>query len=271
MQEKDNWFWVETIFQKIPLPYLIVCSIVGSLTYLIYIFFSIKIGVYPLNFYAQLSAVSMSIIIAFMLGGIQYLLNILKTIISYWDALFAESENDIYINAKNRFTDSYWRYLLIASVVLPFYLIDWIPRVKQKFLEHFIEMYLPIYSIPNFHTTWGLIFDIYIQILGIFALFLLSGILWIMFNITWTLRESRSVSCSFPPTACVFNTKMRIASIKSLILKVLLCYFTCISLAVISYLNPTVFFSKETALLLILLLIGILFFFLGVRCPPTNF
>jgi len=85
-----------------------------------------------------------------------------------------------------------------------------------------------------------------------------------MFNITWILKIWEN-SCSYNVLdESIFNINMRITAIKSRILKALLFYFVCISLAIISYLNPSVFFSGETGILLILLLIGISFFFLGL-------
>jgi len=264
MREDKDWLWIETLFKKIPLPYPLLCFIIGSIIYSIYILFSKMIDVLPLNFYAQLSAVSMSILIPFMLGGIQYLFDIMIRIISGIDKLSLKHEDNMYVNAKRRFVNSGWHYIFIISVVTPFYLIDWVPPLKESFLDHFKETYLPIYSISEFHTIWGLSFDIYIQLLGLFSLFLLSYILWIMFNITWTLKDWESSCCSIALEAGIFNTKMKIVSIKNSILRILFFYFSCISLAIISYLNPTKFFSKETGLLLVLLLIGISFFFLGL-------
>jgi hypothetical protein len=264
MRGENNWLWIEAIFKRIPLPYPILCIIIGILIYLGYIFFSMMINVLPLNFYAQLSAVSMSILIPFMLGGIQYLIDIMVKIIADLEILSTGIKNGIYNTTTKRFTNSNWRYAFIILVVAPFYLIDWIPPLGETILEHFKETYLPIYSMERFHTLWGLSFDIYLQALGLFSLLLLSYILWIMFNIIWTLDDWKDTCCSSPLENSIFNTKMKMSSIKNSILKILLFYFSCISIAIISYLNPTVFFSKETALLLILLLIGISFFILGI-------
>jgi hypothetical protein len=264
MSGKNDWLWIEALFKRFSLPYPIICIIIGIMVYIGYIFFSMMINILPLNFYAQLSAVSMSILIPFMLGGIQYLINIMVKIIADLEILSTGIKNDIYNTTKKRFTNSNWRFVFIICVVAPFYLVDWIPPISGTFLEHFEKTYLPIYSIPKFHTLWGLSFDIYLQALGLFALLLLSYILWILFNIIWTLDDWSDTCCSSPLENSIFNAKMKMASIKNSILKILLFYFSCISLAIISYLNPTVFFSKETALLLILLLIGISFFILGI-------
>jgi hypothetical protein len=264
MSRKYDWLWVEALFRRFSLPYPLVCIIIGTLIYLGNIFFSMMINVLPLPSYAQLSAVSMSILVPFMLGGIQYLLNIMVKIITMLETVSSGHKNNIYDSTKRRFNNSNWRYIFIICVIAPFYLIDWIPPISGTFLEHFELTYLPIYSMEELHNFWRLSFDIYIQALGLFALLLLSYILWIMFNIIWTLDDWSDICCSSPLESSIFNVKMKMASIKNSILKILLFYFSCISLAIISYLNPTVFFSKETALLLILLLIGISFFLLGI-------
>jgi len=80
----------------------------------------------PVEFYAQLSAVSMSILIPFMLGGIQYLFDIMIQIISDIDKLSLKHEDNICVNAKRRFVNLGWHSIFIISVVAPFYLIDWV-------------------------------------------------------------------------------------------------------------------------------------------------
>ena len=264
MAAKSDWIWIETLFKKIRLPYQMTSIFLGFFVYFCFLFFSKMVNILPLNFHQQLSAISMSIIIPFMLGGIQYLVNIMKWIIMHIDAIADSNEGAIYISSKNRFISSNWRYVIMSLVILPFYIVDWITPFQGNPLEHFKEIYLPIYSIAKFHTVWGLSFDIYLQALGLFSLILLSYVLWTMFNITWILKIWEN-SCSYNVLdESIFNINMRITAIKSRILKALLFYFVCISLAIISYLNPSVFFSGETGILLILLLIGISFFFLGL-------
>jgi len=227
----------------------------------------------PLDFNAQLyvlfvsslipfmlGGIQLSSLIPFMLGGIQYFLNNMKKIFLYLDEIFDKGKNNIYMSSKKRFTTSYWRYILIVSIIIPFYLIDWIFPFSSTSYEHFIDMYLLFYNFSP--TMWRLAFDIYILILGFIPLLLLSSALWIMLNITWTLLDSKSISCS--STNSVYNIKVKIAFIKNIVLRILTYYFFIISLAVISYLNPIDFYSKETAILLILLLIGVLFFFSGL-------
>jgi hypothetical protein len=263
MSKEDAWNWAEYWFREIPLPYLMVATFIGFIIYIGYVFFGIMIHKFPFSFYAQLSAISICILMAYELAGIKYLLNIMRSILSYWSLLFPESVENICMIAKKRFTKSYWYYILLFSVIMLFYLIDWIPPSGKNLIENFMKLYLPIYSHIS-HTNWGLLFDIYTQLLSIIIFFFLAVILWIMVNITWTLR-SPIISSTQSPRTNVFTIKMRVSSIKNLILKVLTYYFICISLAIISYHNPTIFYSKETFLLMMLLLIGILFFFLGLE------
>ena len=241
--EENCWNWVECLFKRVPLPYYIVSTILGLIIYFGYVFFGIKIHQFPFPFYANLSAVSMCIMVAYELAGIQYLLNVMKRIFYYWSSLFEESADNICMITRKRFIGSYLYYILVLLVIAPFYLIDWIYPSEQNLLKNFMNHYLPIYSmIP---TKWGVIFDIYLQFLGILALFFLATILWIMVNITWTLRSPTISPLNYPPKMNVFSTKMRVTSIRDLILKTLTYYFICISLAIISYLNPMIFFAKR--------------------------
>jgi len=264
MAANSDWIWVERFFKKIRLPYQMTSIFLGFFIYFCYLFFSKMINILPLNFHQQLSAISMSVIIPFMLGGTQYLINIMKWIIMHIDVIYDNNSSTFFfISSKNRFAGSYWRYAIMFLVILPFYVVDWISPFKGTQIEHFRELYFPIYSIEKFRSIWGLSFDIYLQAIGLFSLLLLAYVLWTMINIAWVLKDWEYLCTYNVLDQSIFNIKMRIAEIKSFILKILLFYFVCISLAIISYLNPQVFFSKETGILLILLLIGISFFFLG--------
>lgn len=262
--ERNELRWIEIFFNKIPLPYPVVCFIIGFLIYFIYLYFSSMIYILPLNFYAKLSAVSMSILIPFMIGGIQYLVNVSEKITSDVCILLGEKEDICNNKIKKRIISSKWFYIFIFLVIAPFYMVDWISPLDKSPSEHFIEMYFPIYSIDKYHNSWGLAFDAYLQVLGFFSLLLLSYILWILINIIMILKYLGKNCCIIRLESSIFNIRMKIVSIKSFIFNILLIYFLVVSLSIISYLNPTKFFSKETGILLILLLIGISFFFLGI-------
>lgn len=264
--------WIETAIQKAPLPSQLIYLVVGFIVYSLYLFFNKMIGISELNISSKIIIASMSIMIPYMLWLIQYLLNTMRKISLYWDELFSDLENHTYIGDMSRLTQSYWYYILIFSIIVPFYLMDWIAPNEQKFVgfnytlsffEQFIKLYFPIYSLPGYHTTWAILYDIYTQILGFLALLFLSIILWIMLNISWILSDRSRANRNDLLNSCVYM-QMKMLIIKNEILNILLLYFICISLAIISYFNPTVFFSKETYLLLMLLLIGIFFFFFGL-------
>ena len=262
MSKEGGWIWTERIFNRIPLPYQVVSAILGLIIYVGYEFFGITINRFPLPFKANLPAIAMCIVIAYEIAGIQYLLNVMKRILSYSSSLYGISLDSISMIAEKRFRGPYWYYILVFSVVAPFYLMDWIYPSDPNLLENFKILYLPIHKM--FPTNWGVLFDIYTQLLGILELFFIAVILWIMANITWTLRSPAISASTYPLKINIFKIKMRIHSIRNSILKVLTYYFICISLAITSYVSPTKFYIKETFFLIILLLIGILFFFLGL-------
>jgi hypothetical protein len=283
ISREENLNWVESLFNRIPLPYPIVSLIIIALLYLIYAFVRYMIDKDWQHMFAHSLAYFMCITIAYQFGGIQYLINIMKKIFFYWSSLFRETDDDDRIKYKERFMGSNLYFVLVFFIIVPFYLIDWIPPIGRDLKTHFLELYLSVYSSPPFHNIWGLLFDIYAQTLGFLMLFLLAIIIWIMINIIWTLRGPNCIYSNCIPKINVFSTKMRIISIRTLILKVITYYFICISLIIVSYMNPkswlnlisplnfmfnlntTELYNKEIFILLILLLVGIIFFILGLN------
>ena len=207
----------------------------------------------------KMEFVLMGLLIAYQFSGIQYLLDRFKNIISDLSLLGADIE-ERRKEAKTRFAGSIWYYILISIVILPFYLIDWISSdytIKGNYtlMEQFASNYL--YD----GNVWSLALDIYQDILGFVALFLLAYILWIIFNIAWTIRNvSLDIQCSSLITNA-FSIHMKFKPIRRSILGILFYYSICISLSMLSYGIPGYLFEKIT--LSTLLLIGLIFFFMG--------
>jgi hypothetical protein len=265
MSKEDNLNWVESLFNRIPLSYPIVSLIIIFVLYMVFAFISYMLDKDRPHLLAHLLALSMCITIAYQLGGIQYLMNTMKKIFFYWDSLFCETGCYDYIEYKERFMGSNLYFVLILLTIVPFYLIDWIPPFGSDLKTHFFELYLPVYSVQQYHNMWGLLLDVFDQTLGFLIIFLLAIIIWIMTNITWLLCGPKYIHGNYIPKINIFSTKMRVLSIRSSILKVITYYFICISLATASYFNPMEFHIKEIGILLIFLLVGIIFFFLGLN------
>jgi hypothetical protein len=265
MKQDENWNWMEGLFNRVPIPYPIVSITIAFLLYLTFILFNnLLIQKSWPSQKIQLLAFFICTLIAYQMAGIQYLLNVMKIIVLQWDKLFFETGNSEYTLAKERFEKSHWYYAIVALVMIPFYLVDWVPLLQQGLWMHFQSTYLEIFL--AFQNIWLLLFNIFLKLVGLVTLFLLANILWIIINIAWALRDTKMLQGKCLQKLGIYSARMRLISIRSLIFKILSYYFICIALFIIAYLTPTPnnFYGKETGLLLILLSIGVIFFFLGL-------
>jgi hypothetical protein len=200
------------------------------------------------------------LLIAYQFSGIQYLLDSFKKILSDLCILSIDIETNYCMDIKSRFVSSLWYYVLVAIVIIPFYLTDWVSS-DYSFKENYtlMEQFIPSYQQePIF---WVLALDIYQDLLGFLLLFLLAYILWIVLNITWTLRNVSLNIHGHSLIANVFSIHMKLRPIKNSILGILFYYFICISLLIYAYGLPGHILEK--IILSVLLLIGLVLFFVG--------
>ena len=262
MPKEFSLAWWDGLLKKSGIPYPIICSIIGIIIYFIYLLFG-RILEVEWDPEAKIVFMLMGVLIAYQLLGIQYLLDRFKKILPEICLLSGADEDNFCTGVRSRFAGSLWYYALLAIVILPFYLTDWISSeytLKENYtlMEQFIPDYL---EDPSF---WVLAYNIYQNLLGFLALLLLAYILWIILNIAWTLR---SVSLNFYSSSSntnVSNVHMKMRPIKSSILSVLFYYFICVSLLILSYvIFPGYILEKIT--LIALLLAGLIFFFMGYQ------
>jgi hypothetical protein len=258
MQKDYGRIWIEKMFKSIPVPYPIVSLIIAGIVYSIFLFFSTRVVFFIWEFYHQLVALDLSILIALQLAGIQYLLNQMKKnfkeLKSYPES--TEILYNLYLELERRFTGSLWYYVMVLIVIVPFVIIELINILKGGVTFYIVE-----------RTIWSFLLDIYNNVIGYFMLFLLAIILWLINNIAWTLNKIGSPSYIRLIKIDIFSID-KIGGLKPLrdfILKVLVFYFICITLAIISYVSPFSIFSYESFFFIILLLVGIVFFLLGLQ------
>ena len=257
MLDEYSWVWIERLFKKIPVPYPIVSLIVGGIIFSIYWLFSIKVAFFPWEKFHILEVAALSILIALQLAGIQYILNDMKKTFRELK-LYPEigtSFDDLYVKLKHRFSISYWYYLLVASVIVPFIIIKVLYILKGGVTFYIVDP-----------TIWGFLLDIYNNVISYLMLFLLAIILWIISNIAWIFNEMKKNPYRRFIKIDIFSLD-RIGGLKQLrnfILKIITFYFVCITLAIISYISPFSILSFESFFLIILLLVGIGFFILGL-------
>jgi len=257
MIDEDSWIWIEKLFKKISVPYPIVSIIAGSVTYLIYLFFSTKVVFLPWEKFHNLEVAALSILIAFQLAGIQYILNYMKETFRELKLYpkIGVSSDDLFVKLKHRFSSSYWYYLLVAAVIVPFIIIEVLDILGGGVTFYIVEP-----------TVWSFLLDIYNNVIGYLMLFLLAIILWIIFNIAWMINEIGNDPYRGLIKIDILSVDQigGLKPLRNLILKTLTFYFVCITLAIMSYISPFNILSYESYFLIILLIVGVGFFIMGV-------
>lgn len=258
MSNEYNQIVIEKIFKKIPVPYPIVSFLIAIILYSTYWFFSTKVYNLPWYFIDRLVASTLCILIALQLAGIQYTINKMEKKNFIDLLLFPENVliiDDLYVRLSHRFYRSNLYYVILILVIVPFIIIQ---------LTDILGGAETFYTSER--TVWGLLLDIYNNFVGYLMLFLLSNILWIIFNILLALNEIFSHQYKHLIKINIFSID-KIGGLRSLrnsILKFITFYFICITLAIISYISPDSIFSYNTYFLLILLLLGVSFFLKGL-------
>ena len=260
MSRRFDWICLNPLLDRVAIPYPIVFLLIGLLLFLIYIL-TLKISGREPNFSGYIYFTKMSYMIAYQLIGIRYILNILKTDLDDLSHLSADTSRNFYINLGRKVYESSLYYIFLIIVVLPFYVIDWLPlnyNIQSNFT--LIDQFLPTYSKSlNLNV---IPFDIFNDLMGFAALFLLASILWIMANITWVFINASKNIQNLSMEISVLRIENKLRSIKDSILNVLIYYFICISLILLSY-GGLMKYLPEIQIIMIFLLIGTLFFYIG--------
>jgi len=257
MDEVSNEIWIESFFNKIKKPYPFISLFIAVIIYIIYWFLSTKIYYFPWDFVDRLVVSTLSILIAFQFAGIQYVLTKIK---KDFNGLFLlpnniDSVDNVYVEFEKRFYGSYWYYVIVALVIVPFILFSIINIINGGNTYYTLEP-----------TIWSFLMDIYNNVVGYLMLYLLAIILWIIINIAWIFIEIETGRFRKLMEVNVFAVD-KIGGFKPLrnfILKYLIFYFICLTLAIISYISPDRFFSYESFFLIMLLILGFYFFLLGL-------
>ncbi len=259
MSKKNGLTWYDGLLERTGIPYPIISLIIGVVIYVIYLFLG-RMLEEEWDLEEKIGFILMGILIAYQLSGIQYLLDKFKKILLDICLLSDDNEANFCTGTKSRFAGSLWYYALLASVIIPFYLTDWISSdytLKENYT--LTEQFMPNYLVePSF---WVFALDVYIALLGFLALLLLTCILWIVLNISWALKEASLNFRSFSLNASAFSINMKMSPIKNSILGIIFYYFICISLLIISY--GLTGYLREKITLAAFLLVGLIFFFMG--------
>jgi hypothetical protein len=261
MSRYSRLTWLDGQFMGAGIPYPIIFLIFGFIIFIAYLFLGRMLEwEWPPN--EKMSFMQTGFLIAYQLSGIQYLLDNFRKILSDLSLLSSDIDDDFCTAVEGRFTGSLWYFILLAVVILPFYLADWISSdytLKENYtlLEQFMPAYL---QDPSF---WIGALDIYQDLIGLLILFLLGYILWVIFNIAWALRSASFTIIGLSSDASIFSIHTKLGPIKNSLLGILFYYFICISLLILNLGLAGYLFEKVT--LLALLLAGLIFFFAGYQ------
>jgi hypothetical protein len=253
MKVDQSYNWIERLFDRIQINYVFTSAIISIILYCIFFIFSKHVKIFRLNdIYYNIEIITMCFLVGYELAGVNYLSkNIRKT--------FARniSNNDLLSNAysvlKRRLTKSNWYFLLIALVMVPLLAIDY---------RLYLSNELPLFSDWSSKTIY-LLLDIYNYSLTYFIDFLIGIILWLILNILFIIYEMGEGKFSFATASMSCNYPAELDPLSILIQKIIVYYFICIALAILSYVGPFGFISYQSIYYFILLLIGIIFFFIG--------
>ncbi len=239
---KYNGFWVERALKRISLPYPIVSIIVSIIIYLVFYLFSFKVDFFPMDFYHRIEVSALSILIGIQLTSIKYFLDRINKDFNYL----------LPRNARNK------SYYAISFLVIASYIGVILIRSANGEDPFFFSRY---------QGYWELMLDIFNQGIILFSFLLLSGILWIIFNIAGGLHDIANERAQDRVKVDLFSLD-RIGGLnplKSFILTVTVIYLINIILMIISYITPFGYITYESIFILILLFVGLDFFLLGFK------
>ena len=249
---------VDKFFRLIPLPYPLVAFITSVGIYSGFLMFSAASG-YDMQLTDHLIAVSMGLLIGYQMGAISYLLSIFRKLLCDLDEVTKDENINIYKEIYNGLFVSYWRYAFMLCIVLPFYIVDWIPPSYQNIYESF-------FSFSATHSSiWAIPFDIFMDAVALLAEILLSLMLWIMLSMTYSLRYVENAGTGSDMNLDAQRIKLKMYSIRSLLSTAIILCIISISLAIFSYIDPFQFYTTEVGMLLILMLMSLILYLSAIE------
>ena len=240
MPDKHNHNRIDWLVGKVPISHAILSLIFGIASLFIYLIFiprdEFNIPEYNFNYLLQILFFCTTI--TYLLIGNQYIIKQAKKL---FQAIEFIGENDdrtsiIYSQFEASLFKSKKFLIVLAVVSLPELIVS--------------------YSSPSssFHS---LAFDIYNNIMFFLMLYLLASILWTILNISTMLAHLARDSCKRTIKIDLFNSDKigGLGPIRDFLIKLILYYSLGISLAILSYNDPTGYSSVKFEILFFLLLL----------------
>jgi len=254
MPKDRDWNWIERFFGKVSAKHQRRVSIsIFILLYCFFILFSVKLVRYNLDFHGHIVAISSCILVALQTSGINHFIKKIKNLFEV-RIKAVENIGVLYDQISTQFVNSWKKYFIIFSVIAPFILIRANDLINGRIIF--------FYQVET--TLWAMLFDIYNQLVKYFILYLLAVNLWIMFNISWMLNEVLNESYYRSIKINIFNFGFNgVSPIRDVILEFIIYYFFIIILSILTFLTPKGFILYDSLCLMILLVIGVIFFIHG--------
>lgn len=256
MPEKPEWNWSEKLFKSISIPYSIISISIGTIIYMIFVFFEIELRNSEIS-QQNLIWLAEAVAVSYLLIGYQFLLNEMKLILSNISYLIDGKGDKDLTKMRKRFKGSYCYYLIIIFVIFPFLIIN-TNNTNTNPLDYIKEDMWLVF-----------LFSAYAQIVGIIMLFLFANVLWIIINISWNLNDIVGNSEIQNTIISIYSFEAKIKSVRNSITKAVAYYFIGIMLLITTYLNPISLGKYEIIILIILLLTGAALFFIGLGTIQT--
>jgi hypothetical protein len=248
-----SWNWIEDVFRRTPAPYTLVSVVIAFVLYVLYMYLLSKINYNP-KLYGYVVIIDMFILVAYLIAGIQYFTVMTKCTFQKME-IYAD-ENDatiLYGRLEERFTRPK-AYYGIATVIIVSYLLIPFPSKSDFFYfsEYGPGVYAALIDIINYTTL-------------ISVLYLITTVLWILNNISWSLDQIRIDFKRSLVKIDLFSADKigGMRSIRNLVLSLVVYDFIATSLAIVNFITPGKIFYFETIFFILLFLSGVVFFIKG--------
>lgn len=248
-----KWNWLESLMEMIPANYLLIFYIVFILLFSLYFIFSRNVILFEWNnnILHMKQSLAESFLIPYLMAGLIYFCRKARDLSKYIDYLYENYRNNLFDRIDGAITGNRGYFLLLEfSFLMPFIIFSWGQWP---------------YSNWERGNTWAFALDIFNYFLSFLILILISQLLWLMANVIWSISKfglcSRSISISFD----VVFISIKLNPLKNFFKIFILYYFLAIALIIYTYESPSGKMSIEPIFFGLLLAMGGLLFFAGLK------
>lgn len=278
----DNRNLIERIFKYFPdyIPNVFAAYLISVIIIIIYAFFSTKVGEFSLNTQNIVKILILSLLVAYQLLGIPYLLSNMRACTRNMKIYYKETTkfDEISNSFAAKFNDK--KYVLFTLLFVILFMINDISHLD--FL---------LFSVRNGGNVWSNLLDIFDISINYFMIILLANVIWIMLSISWFLCQIYKNANELLIKDNIFriNKFGGMKNANNFIIRSTIYYFLCISLVISYYIVPSdprsgleiysgflkindisnILDIKSAFFVIVLYSIGLNVFFMGYRTMTT--